>query len=283
MSPPAVICKFSNNTSTNNMEFDSQTSLLIALSAVLIFVVVFSAIKGLLRMILLAVAVCCAIVVWMFVQSKGFTLLSCITSTPQPWMVQALAWTAAIFVLVIFFHGLSWFSLLFGLKSGKAGVCNVLTTTLMCILMLWVSTIAVSYYGTISRVSYYHDLAESHYHGAPEPTVPLFTQGKQIIRNAKALAWLESIDPLESPAQSNLACLVAYGCSLSEPEFTRFYNERLTQLKVPHSTRFLELFADAGLRKLVAEGRFVSLLENERLNTFLQFSDTASKLQNINL
>ena len=77
MSPPAVICKFSNNTSTNNMEFDSQTSLLIALSAVLIFVVVFSAIKGLLRMILLAVAVCCAIVVWMFVQSKGFTLLSC--------------------------------------------------------------------------------------------------------------------------------------------------------------------------------------------------------------
>lgn len=263
------------------MPLDAQSTLYIAIAAVVLFVIVFSVIKGLLRMMLLAVAVCCAIVVWMFVQSQGFTLLSCITSTPQPWMVQTLAWSSSLFVLVLFFHGMSWFAMLFGLKKGKPGICNIMTTSLMSILMLWVSTIAISYYGTISRVSYYHELAEAHYHGAPTPEVPLFTQGKYTIRTAKAFAWLESIDPLESPAQSNLACLVAYGCSLTEAEYNRFYLQHLVKLGIPHSTRFLELFGDEGLRKLVAEGRFVSLLENDRLNAFLHFGNTAAKLENI--
>lgn len=263
------------------MSIDPQIIVILAILAVLVFVIIFSIIKGLLRTIWLAVAACCAIVTWMFVQSKGFTLISCVTSSPRPWMVQTLAWTAAIFVLLLFFHCLSWFAMLFGFKKGKAGFCNILTTSLMCILVVWVSSIAVSYYGTISRVSYYHDLAEAHYHGAETPSIPLFTQCKYIIRNADCFAWLEAIDPLESPAQSNLACLIAYGCSLSEPEYTRFYQEHLVKLNVPHSARFLELFADEGLRKLVAEGRFVSLLENDRLNTFLQFADTTAKMEHV--
>lgn len=263
------------------MELDSQTTFYLVLAAVIIFVIIFSVIKGLLRMMLLTVAISCAVAVWMFVQSQGFTLLSCITSTPQPWMVQTLAWSASLFVLVLFFHGMSWFAMLLGLKKGKPGVCNILTTSLMSILMIWVFTIAISYYGTISRVCYYHELAEAHYHAAPTPDVPLFTRGKYVIRTAKAFSWLESIDPLESPAQSNLACLVAYGCSLQEAEYTQFYHRHLAKLGITHSTRFLELFADEGLRKLVAEGRFVSLLENDRLNAFLHFGNTASKLENI--
>lgn len=263
------------------MELDSQTTFYLVLAAIVLFVVIFSVVKGLLRMMLLTVAICCAVAVWVFVQSQGFTLLSCITSTPQPWMVQTLAWSTSLFVLVLFFHGMSWFAMLLGLKKGKAGMCNILTTSLMSILMIWVFTIAISYYGTISRVSYYHELAEAHYHGAPKPDVPLFTRGKYVIRTAKAFTWLESIDPLESPAQSNLACLVAYGCSLEEPEFNIFYQKNLVKLGITHSARFLELFADEGLRKLVAEGRFVSLLENDRLNAFLHFGNTATKLENI--
>ena len=85
------------------MGIDPQILLILAILAVLVFVVIFSVIKGLLRTIWLAVAGCCALVTWMFVQSKGFTLLSCITSTPQPWMVQTLAWTTAILVLLLFF------------------------------------------------------------------------------------------------------------------------------------------------------------------------------------
>lgn len=260
---------------------DSQSMLFVVLAVVLLFIIVYSAIKGLLRMILLAVAVSCAIIAWMFVQSEGFTLLSCITSTPQPWMVQALAWSVSLFVLLLFFHAMSWISQLFSPSKQASGICSIMTTSLFCVLMLWLSTIAVSYYGTITRVSYYHDLAESHYHGAAKPDVPLFTQAKYTIRKTEGLAWLESIDPLESVAQSNLACLVAYGCSLNEAEYTQFYEKNLVKLGVPHSRRFLELFADAGLRKLVAEGRFVSLLENERLNTFLHYNGTAKCLENI--
>ncbi len=263
------------------METDTQLTLFIVLAVVLLFIIVFSAVKGLLRMVFLAVAVSCAIVVWMFVQSEGFTLLSCITSTPQPWMVQVLAWGLALFTLMLFFHGMTWISLLFTPSKKAPGIFSIITTCLVCVLMMWVSTIAISYYGTISRVSYYHELAESHYHGAEKPDVPFFTQAKYTIRRTDGLSWLESIDPLESAAQSNLACLVAYGCSLNEAEYTRFYERNLVKLGVPHSRRFLELFADAGLRKLVAEGRFVSLLENDRLNAFLHYNGTAKYLENI--
>lgn len=262
-------------------ELDSQTWLLVILVAVLLFIIIYSAVKGLLKMLLLAIALSSSIVVWIFIQNKGFTLLSCVTSSPRPWMVQTLAWGAAVLVLAIFFHGMSWFAQLFSPSKKKAGVCSIMTTSLMCILTLWVCSIAVSYYGTISRVSYAHDLAEARYHGAATPEVPAFMRGKAIIRRAAGLSWLESIDPLESAVQSNLACLVAYGCSLTEEEYTQFYAQRLAGLGIPHSLRFLDLFADAGLRKLVQEGRFVALLENDRLNTFLHYNGTAEYLKNI--
>ncbi len=262
-------------------QLDSQTWLLLILIAALLFIIIFSAVKGLLKMLLLAIALCSSVVVWIFIQNKGFTLLSCVTSSPRPWMVQTLAWCAAALVLAIFFHGMSWFAQLFSPSKKKAGVCSIMTTSLMCILTMWVCTIAVSYYGTISRVSFAHDLAESHYHGAATPEVPVFMRGKAMIRRASGLSWLESIDPLESAVQSNLACLVAYGCSLTEEEYTHFYEQALADLGIPHSRRFLELFADAGLRKLVEEGRFVALLENDRLNTFLHYHGTADYLKNI--
>lgn len=263
----------------NIMDLDSQSSFFAILAAVLLFVVVFSVLKGLLRMILLAIAITTAIVTWIFVQNKGFTLLSFITSTPRPWMVQTVAWTSAALVLFLFFYVMNWFAHIFSPTKGKAGVCGLISTSLMCVLMMWVATVAVSYYGTISRVSYYHDLAEAHFHGASTPDVPLFTRGKQLIRTMPALAWLESVDPLESASQSNLACIVAYGCSLSEAEYTRFYKEKLEPLNIPHSSRFLDLFGDEGLRKLVAEEQFVSLLENDRLNTFLHYNGTYKKLE----
>lgn len=261
------------------MDIDSQTSLLCIFGSVMLFVVLFSIIKGILRMIFLSLAITGAILVWVFVQNKGFILLSMLTSSPQPWMVQALAWSSAALVLFLSFYILNWFAHIFSPTKGKAGFFGIMTTTLFCVLMVWTAIVAVSYYGTISRVSYYHELAEAHYHGAEMPDVPLFTRGKQVIRTVPALSWLEAIDPLESAAQSNLACIVAYGCSLSETEYTRFYKEKIEPMGVPHPTRFLELFADDGLRKLVAEGRFVSLLEKDRLNTFLEYNGTRAHIE----
>lgn len=263
------------------MNFDAQTTILLALAVLLIFIVIFSLLKGVIRMILLAIAVIGSIAVWIFLQNKGFTLLALVTDTPRHWMVQVLAWGLSIFTFAVFFHGMNWFSQLFSWRRGGASMGGIITTILMSALMIWVGTVGVSYYGNIARISYYCDLAAAHSKGEGNPDMPWFTRAKNAIRKADATAWLESIDPLESQAQANLACLVAYGCSLSEPEFTRFYNERLAHSKIPHPTRFLELFRDKGLRTLVAEGRYVTLLENERLNTFLQMGNTAEILEKI--
>ena len=263
------------------MTFDAQTTILIILTILLLFIVLFSVLKGVIRMILLAMAVIGSIAMWIFLQNKGFILLAQLTDTPRPWMVQTLAWTLSIFTFIVFFHGMNWFSHLFSWRRGGASPTGIITTILMSALMLWVVSIAVSYYGNIARVSYYCDLASAHIKGQSAPAMPWFTRAKNALRKAEATAWLRHIDPLEAPAQTNLACLVAYGCSLSEPEFTKFYNERLAHSGVPHAARFLELFRDKGLRTLVQEGSYVSLLENERLNAFLQMGNTEEILAKI--
>ncbi|MBQ5665148.1 MAG: hypothetical protein IIV41_04680, partial [Akkermansia sp.] len=64
-----------------------------------------------------------------------------------------------------------------------------------------------------------------------------------------------------------------------EPTFTHFYNTQLANRGIPQPTRLLDLFRDPGLRTMVKEGRFVSLLENERLNTVLRFRNTEEKMR----
>lgn len=263
------------------MNFDAQTTISLILGIIALFITLFSVFKGVIRMLLLSVAVTGGITVWIFLQNKGFIFLSFLTDSPQPWMVQVTAWGLGLFTFAVFFHGMTWFSQLFSWRRGGASPGGIITTILMSALMIWVGTVGISYYGNIARISYYHDLAEAHKAGQSDPAMPWFTQAKNAIRKAEATAWLQNIDPLESPAQANLACLVAYGCSLSEPEFTKFYNERLAHSGVPHPTRFLDLFRDKGLRTLVEEKRYVSLLENASLNNFLQLRNTAEILAKI--
>ena len=87
---------------------------LTVLACIVAAIIFFSIFKGVIRMILLAIAVISAIVVWMFIQRSGFTFLSFITAHPQPWMVQAAAWSLAIFTFAVF---LSCFR---GAEAGQA-------------------------------------------------------------------------------------------------------------------------------------------------------------------
>lgn len=255
---------------------------LIALGVILAAIVLFSLLKGVIKMILLALAAISAIVVWIFIQRSGFTVLSILTSSPQPWMVQVCAWGAALFIFAVFFHGMSWFSQLFSWRRGGASAGGILTTVLMCAVLLWVAMVGISYYGDVSRIRYYHELAAAQTQPAGKaPGMPWFTRLKSVLRKAPATAWLEKLDPMDDLAQTNLACLVAYGCSLPEQQLTEFYRTRLEHSGVPHPSRFLDLFRDKGLRTLVAEGRFVTLLENERLKTFLQRQNTWEVLRRI--
>ncbi len=259
---------------------DSNTTMLIVLCVLVSAIVFFVVFKGAIRMILLALAVISAIAVWILIQRNGFTFLAFVTNDPQPWMVQTAAWGGALFVFLVFYHGMTWISQLFSWRRGLSAT-GVLTTILMSALALWLATLGVSYYGDVSRISYYHELAAAQQKGEPLPSMPWFTQMKNTLRKAEATAWLESIDPMEDPAQANLACLVAYGCTLDEASYTAFYNERLAGRGIPQPSRFLDLFSDKGLRTLVEERRFSTLLENERLKTFLQFRDTEEYIRHI--
>ncbi len=259
---------------------DESNSMLLVIALLLSAIFIFSAIKGAIRMILLAVAIISALAVWLLIQRNGFTFLAFMTNSPEPWMVQAAAWGAAIFVLMVFYHGMSWLSQIFSWRKGFTAT-GILTTVLMSALMLWLAAIGLSYYGNVTRIGYYHELAAAHSKGEEQPGLPWAMSFKNSLRKAPSTAWLERIDPMENPAQANLACLVAYGCTLDEAAYRRFYEERLANRGIPHPTRFLDLFGDKGLRRLVEEGRFSTLLENERLTTFLQFGSTREHLLHI--
>lgn len=257
---------------------EASSTVVIVLAAILGGIILFSLLKGVIKMLLLAIAAISAIAAWIFIQRNGFTFLSFVTGSPQPWMVQVCAWGVSIFIFSVFFHGMNWFSQLFSWKKDGASTGGILTTALMCSLMIWVAMVGISYYGDVARISYYSELAQSHIRGNSAPGLPWFTKLKKALRNAPATAWLAKIDPMDDVAQSNLACLVAYGCSLNEEQMQQFYKTRLENCGVPHPSRFLELFRDKGLRTLVEEKRFVTLLENEHLKTFLQRQNTQEVL-----
>lgn len=259
---------------------ESSPTVLYIIAAIAVSILLFMMLKGVLKMLVLAIGLSAAAGVWVFLQRNGFTYLEFLTDSPQPWMVQALAWGSAALILLFVLHGMTWASQIFSFNR-KVGPCGVITTILMCLLMLWVGTLGISYYGDVCRIRYFHDLAEAQLNGQPEPPKPWFTTAKDALRHQNYTAWLEKIDPMENPAQVNLACLVAFGCAMDEAQYTAFYRQQLAPRGIPQSTRFLELFGDKGLRKLVEEGRFATLLENERLTTFLQLRDTEAKLRNI--
>lgn len=259
--------------------------ILTVLGVISLAIFIFSLIKGVIKMVLLAAAASGAVAAWIFLQKNGDTYVAFITDSPEPWMVQVLAWGAAIFILLVCFHGMVWISQLFSFKK-KFGLGGVLTTVLMSLIMLWVTMLGIFYYGNVCRIRYYHELAEAQMQRATNPAAampatPWFTRVSSALRESKITGWVQSIDPIDDPAQTNLACLVAFGCTLDEPTFTSFYNTQLANRGIPQPTRLLDLFRDPGLRTMIKEHRYVSLLENERLNNVLLFRNTAEKMRYI--
>lgn len=259
---------------------DNTTIIATVAGIILAAILVFSLLKGFIRMLLLAVAVIAAAGLWILMQKHGDTFLSFIMDSPQPWMVQVLSWGSALFCLMVGFHAMRWFSQVFSFRK-HGGPTGVITTILMCCVMLWVMVVGLSYYGDVCRIAYYHDLGLAQMNGTPLPEKPWSTAMKDAIRTSSLTAWLEYIDPMENPAQTNLACLVAFGCALDEPTCEAFFYNQLDNRGIPHAFRLLDLFRDPGLRTIVSEGRYVTLLENERLTTFLQFKNTEELMRNI--
>lgn len=264
-----------------DLSLDSGTALWAVVGIVVVFFALFLLIKGVIKLMLLLAALTASVAWWVLVQRMGFTYLELVVDAPQPWMVQVAAWGGSAFILLVYYHMRVWASQLFSVNR-RAGAGTILTTVLMSLLLLWVALLGVSYYGDISRISYYHELAVAQKEGRQEmPAKPWFTSMKEEISHQPSMNWLMKLNPMENKAQTNLACLLAYGCTFDEPGYTAVYHQQLAGRGIPQPTRFLDLFGDKGLRTLVEQGRFVTLLENDRLTTFLQFRNTEELIQNI--
>lgn len=253
---------------------------LIALAAFAIIILIFTLIKGMIKMIMLSAAAILTILCWIFMQRNGETLLSFVIIEPKNWMVQAASYAAALFVFLILFHGLRWFSQLFTWKrSGAMTSGGILTTILMSILLLWMGYIGFSYASNLALVSYYYDMAEYHALGKNAPEPPTIVQLKNRILANDALNWLAKLDPLDNAARTNLASLIAYGCALPDAQRVQFYTTRLEGCGISYPSRFNKLFNDEGLRKIVEQKKFASLLENDLLQTFLQAGNSKQYLE----
>lgn len=259
----------------------SGTALWAVLGIIVVFFALFLLFKGVIKLMLLLAALTAAAAWWVVTQRMGFTYLELVVNAPKPWMVQTAAWGGSAFILLLYFHIRMWASQLFS-PDRRAGAGTILTTVLMGALLLWVALIGISYYGDVCRIRYYHDLAVAQKEGRQEmPSKPWFTSMKEELNRQTSMNWLMKLNPMENPAQTNLACLLAYGCTFDEPTYTAIYYHQLADRGIPQPTRLLDLFGDAGLRALVEQERFVTLLENDRLTTFLQFRNTEELVKNL--
>lgn len=256
----------------------TSTTLYLAIGVLLAAFILFTMLKGVIKMALFGAAVLGGILMWLLLERNGFTYLAFLTDTPRPWMVEALAWTGGILVFAVFLHGFSWFSNVFsfGSKMGTGGAKGILTTLLMVLILIWAGTMGISYMGDVGRVRYYHDLAEKHMGKTAEtPSLPVLTRLKNVLAVENSTSWLSALNPMEDDVLAYVACIVAYGCTLDEKRLEEYYARQVApRLPISQPGRFLELFRDPGLRALVEQGKFVTLLESERLKTFLQYKDT---------
>ncbi len=252
---------------------------LIALAVFIILIIIFSLIKGVIKMIMLSLTVVLSIACWLFLQRNGETLLTFVVNEPQNWMVQALSYISALLVFLILFHGLRWFSQLFSWRRNGATSGGIITTILMSVLMLWMGYISFSYAANLALVSYYNEMAQCHSVGKEAPPMPSIITIKNRILSNEAFSWLSKIDPLDNAARTNLASLISYGCALPEAQRAYFYTSRLENCGISYPSRFNKLFNDEGLRKIVEQKNFASLLENDLLQTFLQAGNSKQYLE----
>ncbi len=255
-SPPPL------SASLSHMDISHIT--LLSLASILAIILLCTLFKGVIKVLIVVLAIISATATWLFLQRNGLSFVSLLINEPSPWMVDALSWGMSIIILIVFFHGLSWFSMLFTWNKKKMGVTGFITTILMSLVMLWTLFIGLSYASNISRIGYYHELALAQSQKQAIPSLPPLTQ-----LNQRIWEFSDLINPIEDRALTNLACLIAYGATLEEHAYREFYNERLAHQELPYPSRFLKFFADPGIRKMIKDGHFIQLMENEQLKTFL--------------
>ncbi len=261
-----------------------MSPLFIAISALvvlLLIIVIFAFFKGAFRLIIYLGIVGISAGTWLILQHTGMNLLSMLTPYPEPWMVNALSVAAALIVFGVLLYAVSWFSHLISGGNKGFSLMRLVVNVLMLSLAFWVMTMAFFYAGNIAKVDYYYQLAMAHNEAKEMPEESTFLRWSKQLREHTVGQRLLQIDLLDNPAQTNLACLITYGCLRDKAGYEAFYKSHLEPRNIPHPTRFLTLFSDEGLREMVKKRQYVNILENEKLHNFLLHGNTEEILKKI--
>lgn len=237
--------------------------------AVLVGFIVLGMMKGMIKMLLFGAGALGGILSFLWMQRNGFGYLSFLTNEPKPWMADVLSWTTAILVFAVFTHGLFWFSNVFswGKKMGFGGVKGVLTTVLMVCVLMWVSILGISYFGSIAQLNYVHELALHQMGKGDAPVLALAGNAKKAIYSHVSTEWLKKIDIVEDPERLVLAQFVCYLGTLDSARAVQIFNQLIPY--VPRPRRIWNLAQDSALRSIIQGGDMATLLADPKLTTFL--------------
>ncbi len=235
----------------------------------LVIITIFSVFKGAVKLICILACITAAIATWLLMQRSGGEFIALVIEQPDPWILQTLSIVAALFVFFVLMRGISWFSQIFSFSQKKTGNKGIVMSILMGLLFIWTLSLGVFYGANLLKIRYYHQLGLAHRAGQPSPEQSYLLKSCETIRQHPFSQMLLRINPFDDPARTNLACIIAYGCSLDQVGYQHFYTQHLATRNIPQPTRLLQLFADSGMRQVVEQKQYVSILESDRLSPIL--------------
>ncbi len=246
--------------------------LIIGIAALFVFLVIitiFSVFKGAMKLICILACVIAGIATWLIMQRSGGEFIALVIEQPEPWILQVLSIVAALFVFFVLMRGLSWFSQIFSMNQGKTSNKGIVMSILMGLLFIWTLSLGIFYGSNLLKIRYYHQLGLAHRAGEASPEQPILLTSCEKIRQHPFSEMLLRINPFDDPARTNLACIITYGCTLDQAGYYHFYTQHLATRDIPQPTRLLQLFADDGMRQIVEQKQYVSILESDRLSPIL--------------
>lgn len=248
---------------------DTSTTIYVVAGIVLVGFIILAMLKGIIKMLLFGAGVLGGVAAYYWMSKHGFSYLAFLTNDPKSWMITGLAWGSAIAVFAVFVHGMFWFSNVFswGAKMGFGGIKGLLTTVLMVAVILWISLIAVFYYGSVADVKRAHDIALSQIDGKHTVSTPWMYSWSNRIQNGDSTKWLVKMAPLQDPERISLAKLVAYLATFDPQTAVQRYSALSPHM--PRPRRLWVLSQDIAIKTLVKRDDMTTLLNHPELTKFL--------------
>ena len=260
------------------MDLSLSTWICLGVVAFLALLLIYAALKGIVKILLLAAAIIGGILTYFWLQKHGFTYLSFFTASSDSWMVTTLSVVGALLVFGVFQQGLSWFSHIFswGEKGTKlGGAKGIMTTLLMGLFILWLLAIGLEHFGALSDISRYKEIT----HDAQVRHDPSWlSQAKYRLEKTALGAFLQKINPLYDAERFKLAKIIAYlGSEASSDKVTACLNVITPYLGDTHKLK--KIAEEKNIQAFLKQGDMNGLLNSPRLTKLLSEEKTRGSLK----